>query len=335
MQRRPPPLASGDGAGGGEGDTWPSSGQRRRAGEGEEETGQEGQEDEEGLGFSPAPWAEGCPVKPIFVVSDCTGEGAVEMVQSGWTQFGSTDAADIVLRPGVRSTLAVDMVVEEASMCDIHWPNAGSPDQGTPCGLVVYTFASRVLSAHLVNACKQRGIMCVSAVAPLHSALEEHFGHLRPGRRESEAAGARAPGDDFQAGGNVQLGAPRVFAASCGQGNCTFNMVRAALRHYPWCGDVSHVTICPRVNSVEEVKLIVHRAATHRALVAFTFASPGLSRLVRTQCELAEVHYADLFQPVLIAMELYLDHPFFGVPGGLDLQQLAEAELRWERRAVS
>mmetsp|Transcript_30589 Transcript_30589/g.101779 ORF Transcript_30589/g.101779 Transcript_30589/m.101779 type:complete len:168 (-) Transcript_30589:46-549(-) len=117
-------------------------------------------------------------------------------------------------------------------------------------------------------------------------------------------------------------------------GNCTFQLVKEALGQFPECG-VQDVIVCPKVRSLEEIKLIVEKAESARGMVAFTFASPGMSRFMRQQCELAGIRYADLFQPVLVAMELYLNHPFFGVPGGLDLKALAEAELRWECRRVS
>eukprot|EP00969_Alexandrium_andersonii_P123250 5447095-Alexandrium_andersonii.AAC.1 len=46
-----------------------------------------------------------------------------------------------------------------------------------------------------------------------------------------------------------------------------------------------------------------------------------MSRFMRQQCERSRVHYADVFQPVMLAFEKYLDYPPVGVPGGHDLSR--------------
>lgn len=280
---------------------------------------------EEGIGFSLAPWAEGVRARPIFVVSDCTGEGAQMMVASAWAQFGSPDAADMTVRPGVRSAIAVDMAVAEAASCRLEWDDEGRVSRA----LVVYMLASRELGAHLARECAKEHVACINALEPLLTAMEASFGQERRGSRGPEV---RSEESVARSGLERSL-SPAVFAVSCGSGNCTFHMVCAALRQFPQSG-ISEITVCPEMRSLEEVKLIVQKAAKIGALVAFTFASPGMSRFMRQQCELAGVRYCDLFQPVLVTMEIYLNHPFFGVPGGLDLKALAESELRWYPRKV-
>mmetsp|Transcript_103503 Transcript_103503/g.322436 ORF Transcript_103503/g.322436 Transcript_103503/m.322436 type:complete len:316 (+) Transcript_103503:145-1092(+) len=282
-------------------------------------------DDDDNLGFSLVPRADDVSPRPILVVSDCTGEGAQLLVASAWAQFGSPDAANLTLRAGVQSTGDVNRVVMEASAFPGHTHDYFHASRA----LIVYTIASRVLGAHLASGCRREHIECFNILEPLLAKLEEGFGEVRCGGQVFTELGeeaprtlaARSPAD------------PAVFAVSCGTGNCTFQLTCSALRQFPQCG-VREVTVCPRVRSLEEVRVIVRRAAEAGAVVVFTFASSGMARFMRRQCELAGVCYTDLFQPLLATMELYLDHPSFGVPGGLDLQELAEAELTWERRRV-
>jgi len=91
--------------------------------------------------------------------------------------------------------------------------------------------------------------------------------------------------------------------------------------------------VCNEVRSLEEINCIVEEAKTTRSVIIFTFASPGMSRFMRQQCERAKVPYADAFQPVLVAFEKYLDYPPVGVPGGHDLQSATYART-WDRRPV-
>ncbi|CAE8685568.1 unnamed protein product, partial [Polarella glacialis] len=123
-----------------------------------------------------------------------------------------------------------------------------------------------------------------------------------------------------------------VFAVSDSSGGSTFEMVCAALKQFPRNG-VDAVTLCPEVASLEAINHIVQEALLLESLIVFTFASPGMSRFMRQQCERAKVPYADVFQPVLIAFERYLDYPPVGVPGGHDLTS-SDQEDRWQKRRI-
>lgn len=271
----------------------------------EEDDEEDGEED--GLNYSVAPWAEDIRPRPIFILSDCTGEGVQMLVSSAWRQFSSSEAADLRVKPSLRTAELIDMIVAEASRCN---PVTDS-DGNTSRAFVVFSFASYELSSYLALQCRRHHIECLDAVGPLLTKMNECFVQVH----------------HFKSCGST------VFAVSCGQGNCTFQLVCDALRRSSH-SKLEEVTVCPEVRSLEEVKLIVQKAAEAGALIAFTFASPGMSRFMRQQCEVAGVRCSDLFQPLLISMELYLDHPFFGIAGGLDVNALAEAEHGWERRRV-
>merc|ERR1719461_891136 len=124
--------------------------------------------------------------------------------------------------------------------------------------------------------------------------------------------------DDEQALDGFELEGRTLFAVSDSSGESTTNLVMAALRQFPGAG-VDMINACPGVRSLEEVNCIVQEASDTESLVIFSFASPGMSRFMQQQCERAKVMYTDIYQPVLIALEKYLDYPPVGVPGGHDL----------------
>lgn len=269
-------------------------------------------DDDEGLGFSVAPWAETCEARPIFVISDFNGMGAQLLLRSAWAQFDSSDAANLVLRKQVRSPQSVDSVIKEAS--EVH-------------ALVVYTVASKQLGSYMEDSCRKHGLQCINVLESLLVKMESCFRHAR-----LESCFSKDVRDNPEQ--EIASNPPPVFAVSCGSGHCTFHLVNAALRLFPQCS-IRHITVCPKMRTLEEVRLLVQKAKEVNALVVFTFASPGMSRFIRRECELAGIRYADLFQPLLVAMELYLEHPFFGISGGLDSKALHDAELRWDDRAVA
>jgi len=125
-----------------------------------------------------------------------------------------------------------------------------------------------------------------------------------------------------------------IFAVSDNTGETAHAVAVSALKQFPGSG-VETVTVCSEVKSLEEINHIVDEALSLDSMIIFTFASPGMSRFIRQQCERAKVPYADVFQPIIIAFERYLNYPPVGVAGGHDLKASDSTRLRWQRRALS
>ncbi|CAK0888531.1 unnamed protein product, partial [Prorocentrum cordatum] len=209
-------------------------------------------------------------------------------------------AGNVMVRPELHTAADVEKVVAEAAAL-------ASEADGEAGALVVYTLRSQELSAQMASECRQRGVPCVDVAQPLMAALSE-------GIRQAEAAGIE------------------VFVASDSSGRTPTAMVVSALQRLPG-GTPDEVTVCPETRTVEEVKQVVEAASKsgQRSVVAFTFASSGLARFMRQQCEDAGVRFVDVFQPVLLAFEVYLKYPAIGVPGGFSD---TKAPSKWKKVAV-
>jgi len=274
------------------------------------------------IDFEVTPWAGDVQPRPIFAVSDSTGSGARRLAECAWAQFGSCEAAKLTVHPEVRSCADVRSVVEAA--CAVGSSANSTGGAGT---LVIFTLASPALCTQMVRECGERNVPCIDALQPLLAALEAALGQPRLG----SGAGSAAASDRSQRA--TQLSPPpRIFAVSDSSGTSTFELVRSALRQFPGCG-VEEVTICPRVRSLEEIRLVAQEAGRADAVVAFTFASTGMSRFMRQRCEAVGALSADLYQPVLLAMEIYLEYPAIGVPGGYS-EAPAATQQKWEQRTV-
>lgn len=267
--------------------------------------------------FAVAPWSEDVRAKPIFAVSDGTGSAAKSLAETVFMQFGSPEKAKVRVVSGARTRQAVlDVVAEAAKMAP-----PGSLAIERPGAMVLYTVADAALGGLLAEEGFRRGVPCMNLLEPVLQAMERCFG-LQRGLGGPREGGGRGRGG---------AAARTVFAVSDGSGGNAYGMTCAALRQFPESG-VDGVTVCSDVRSLEEVNRIVQEVLASSSLVIFTFASPGMSRFMRQQCERGGVPYADVFQPVMVALEKYLDYPPVGVPGGHDLKSPSTRE--WDRRPV-
>jgi len=268
--------------------------------------------------FAVAPWHEDVKPKPIFAVSDSTGNVARRLALAAFRQFGPGEQADVQIQPGVNTEETVSEVVHSAA-CLAPKKALAIEKSGA---MLVYTLASQKLGALLADESHKQGVPCINALEPVLLSMEKRFGLQRTidVNSESQLRGFESEG-------------LTVFAVSDNTGESAYDMVVAALKQFPGCG-VESVTVCPQVKSLEEVNHIVEEALSFDSLIVFTFASPGMSRYVRQQCERAKIPYADVFQPVIIAFERYLNYPPVGVPGGHDLKETDSARLRWQRRPL-
>jgi len=270
----------------------------------------------DGIDFEVTPWTEEVEPRPILAVSDSTGSGARRFAECAWAQFGSTEAARLAVHPEVCSAEHVRTVVEEAARDG---------------ALVIYTLASSELCLQLASECSQQNIPCIDLLQPLLTTLEEITGRQRLG----STAVAAPPENESEPVESEEVESPlEIYVASDSSGSSTYQLVRAALRQFPG-SRVRDLTVCPEVCTLEEIRLVARTAGESQGLVAFTFASTGMSRFMRQQCEAYGARFVDVYQPLLLAMEIYLQYPAIGVPGGfLDREALSSTRQKWSRRRI-
>lgn len=215
------------------------------------------------------PWAEEIKWKPIIAVADCTGHVASRLSAVTFAQFGSSDRCDVTVVPGVRSVKEVCDAVEKA---------AGF----TPTALVVYTLADPELSDALEKESEQRGVACINVMEPVLRTMEKHFDLKRSLRFSLESHILSIESEGMTA-----------YAVSDSSGSSTYSVVCAALQQFVGSG-VENVTMCPYVHTLAEIRQIVDDAEAHESFIIFSFASPGMSRFMRQQCERSDVAYADV-----------------------------------------
>jgi len=265
-----------------------------------------------------APWSQDVKAKPIFAVSDNTGKVAAQLSEAAFMQFGSPEKVNIQVFAKIRTEEQVhEVVAQAASMA----PSDALAIEMSGA-IIVFTLADAGLSDLLIQEAQKKGVPCINVLEGVLSAMEKRF-HMPRSVYSEEGALL----DAFEEEGLT------VFAVSDSSANSTYDIVSAALQQFPGCG-VDHITICAQVRSLEEINHIVEEALALDSLIIFTFASPGMSRFIRQQCERAKVPYTDAYQPVLIAFEKYLDYPPVGVPGGHELKSTPSPHLSWERRRV-
>jgi len=254
-----------------------------------------------------APWGKDVDPKPIFAVSDGSGNVARRLVKAAFAQFGNRQKSRVSVWSRTRKESQIKELVDKAAS-----------RKGV---FIAYTFASPDLSAFIASQCAAQGVPCLNVLETTLATMEKHFDMRRSLQLLEDTE--KAPRQQEAVRGTT------VFAASDSSGSAVEAVVRAALRQLPGCG-VETVTLCPRVHSLEEVDHIAQEAFASDSLVVFSFASPGMSRFMRQQCERVKVPYTDVYQPVVIALEMYLNYPPVGVPGGLDLGELDPKALQWE-----
>jgi len=271
----------------------------------------------EPLEFEVTPWAGLVEPRPIYAVSDSTGGLAKRLVEAAWCQFGFAEEAQLTICPDVRTASEVDVVVKEV--------NAACGDSGA---FIIFSMASSELCAHMTAACAEHNISCIDALQPLLITMEEALGQSR--------LGSKADATTTVAGAEALAQPPLfVYAVSDSTGSCALESARRGVSTFPTAG-IKEVMVCPEVRSVEEIRLIAKAARKEDGLVIFTFASTGMSRFMRQQCEMEGARYVDLYQPILLALELYLDYPSIGVPGGyVGSDAITAMQQKWSRKPVT
>lgn len=119
-----------------------------------------------------------CPVftsKPVYIVSDCTGESAERTVQSALGQFGHcfdrSSTVDITTFRFVNEGM-ITGIVDSASRKD---------------ALVVFTLVDPICNKRMVDACAEKEVKCHDLWTPLLEQLEGYFHTNRtgvPGRKQ-------------------------------------------------------------------------------------------------------------------------------------------------------
>jgi len=274
--------------------------------------------------FAVAAWNKDVDSKPIYAVSDTTGNVATQIAKAAFLQLGKSSKCQVSVFPQVRSKEAIEKVVKQAS------------EKG---GMIVATLASPELSALLIEESETHNVTCVQALEPVLQAMEKRFKVKRGTPLAGVKAGGKKPSSrsddaDDSLFGDAAHTDLTVFAASDNTGKLASCIAKAALKQFlPDCG-VKSITVCPKVRSLEEVDCIATEAFGTDSLVLFSFASPGMSRFMRQQCERVKVVYADVLQPMVVAMEKFFDYPPVGVAGGMDTAELDRSKLGWQKQPV-
>ena len=108
--------------------------------------------------------------KPIFVLSDCTGESAANTCRAALTQFAE------VMNLSAPTNLYVFRFLSEGSDAYKIVEQASEDD-----ALVVYTLSDASLATAVATACKVFGVKSVNLWGPLLVAMEEHLAMQRTG----------------------------------------------------------------------------------------------------------------------------------------------------------
>jgi len=108
--------------------------------------------------------------KPIFVLSDCTGESAANTCRAALTQFAE------VMNLSAPTNLYVFRFLSEGSDAYKICEQAKEDD-----ALVVYTLSDASLATAVATACKVFGVKSVNLWGPLLVAMEEHLAMQRTG----------------------------------------------------------------------------------------------------------------------------------------------------------
>lgn len=275
--------------------------------------------------FAVAPWDKNVDPLPVIVVSDSTGDCGRRLGQCAFSQLGEQSKCRLQVFPDIQSEDAVDSILEKATSA-----HKMRPDRHI---LVLATVADLDLSEYLLRQAAEKSVSCLNALEPVLAAMEKRFERKRKCRiKDSETSQSEeAISDSLWDTGSTQ--GLTIYAASDTSGQLSSMIARAALKQFPESG-VESITVCPEVRTLEEVDHIATQAFQSNSLVLFSFASPGLSRFMRQQCERLKLIYADVFQPTVIEMEKYFNYPPVGVAGGMDVEKLDVSELKWRQEAV-
>eukprot|EP00435_Cladocopium_sp_Y103_P003126 s2634_g1.t1 len=238
--------------------------------------------------------------KPIFAISDGPGVVAELVAKMGFRQFGDISKSMVEVLAEVETKEDVKAAIDKAATL--------APEESLAIeqagAMVIFSMSDKNLAEFLVTECGQQGVPCINFMESVVLALERRL----QVPRGSEAAPPSGP-----------LG---IFAVSDSSAEASYRIGCKALKQFPKA-KVQQITCCPGVQSLQEIDHIVQEALHQNSVIIYTLASPGMSRFLRQQCERAKVPYADVFQPVVIALERYLDYP----PVGATLAALAPDEF--------
>ncbi|CAK9084350.1 Putative pyruvate [Durusdinium trenchii] len=185
--------------------------------------------------------------------------------------------------------------------------------------MVVFSLANISLANFLVSECGRQGVPCINFMESAILAIEQRL-QLPRGSED-------VPDEPCET----------IFAVSDTSAEASYRIACKAFKQFPNV-KLTGITCCPGIKSLQEIDHIVQEALKRRSLIIYTLASPGMSRFMRQQCERAKVLYADVLQPVVIALERYLDYPPVGVPGGHyskeDELSAKTLEVAWEEKPM-
>lgn len=270
--------------------------------------------------FAVAPWSKDVESRPIFAVSDGAADAGVLLARRAFLQFGKGSKCQVSAFANVSTPDAMKDVIAQAT-----------EQKGA---LLILVFISQELGATFTKMAEDGNVPCVNAFESVVQAMEMSFKQSRKGGKPSKAK--KSDDDDDLASDSlweVESKEKTIYAVSDETGQLPASIARAALKLFPDCG-VKMITVCPKVSTLEEVDYIANEAFASDSMILFSFANPGMGRFMRQQCERIKVFYADVFQPVVIAMEKYLNYPPVGVAGGMDLEPLDPKTLHWEKQPL-
>ncbi|CAL1162720.1 unnamed protein product [Cladocopium goreaui] len=263
-----------------------------------------------------APWSEDVTPKPIFAISDGPGLVAELVAKMGFRQFGDISKSMVEVLAEVETKEDVKAAIDKAATL--------APEESLAIeqagAMVIFSMSDQEMAEFLVAECGQQGVPCINFMESVVLALESRL-QLPRGSRDSPGAASRYG----------------VFAVSDSSAEASYRISCKALKQFPKA-KVQQITCCPGVKSLQEIDHIVQEALRRNGVIIYTLASPGMSRFLRQQCERAKVPYADVFQPVVIALKRYLDYPPVGVAGGHyskeDRLPAKSLELPWEEKPI-
>eukprot|EP00930_Biecheleria_cincta_P085317 TRINITY_DN7470_c0_g2_i1.p1 TRINITY_DN7470_c0_g2~~TRINITY_DN7470_c0_g2_i1.p1 ORF type:complete len:374 (+),score=64.42 TRINITY_DN7470_c0_g2_i1:41-1162(+) len=276
--------------------------------------------------FAVAAWDKNVDPLPVIVASDSTGDCGRRLGQQAFLQLGETSKCRLQVFPNIQSKEAIDSMLEKSM--------SAKKKPGDQSMLVLATLADPELSKYLLSQAAEKSVPCLNALEPVLAAMEKRFNCKRMcSTKDSKAPQSEeeAVSDSLWDTGSAQ--GLTIFAASDTSGQLSSMIARAAVKQFPDRG-VESITVCPEVRTLEEVDYIAAQAFQSNSLVLFSFASPGLSRFMRQQCERLKLIYADVFQPTVIEMEKYFNYPPVGVAGGMDTEEFDTTKLKWRQEAV-
>lgn len=98
--------------------------------------------------------------RPIFILSDSTGETAVTMVRAALVQYAQQEV-HIVRHKNLRTEEQVLKVIDDCFK---------------EKGIIIFTFASPVMRKLIVEKCLEKSTMCIDLLGPLIKNLDAFFG---------------------------------------------------------------------------------------------------------------------------------------------------------------